>query len=396
LGGDVGQFQGPDLLGPGRQQLDALGGDVGQFQGPDLLGPGRQQLDALGQAVNLFQGPDLLGPGRQQLDALGQAVNLFQGPDLLGPGRQQLDALGQDVSQFQGPDFGGSQPPPPAEPVPSPMTGTDSGGFMGQLQTILEGLARSDPFNIEQLRNDPVTAALLSDLSRATEDRESDRIEELQRLGIVNSGSNIETGAELDEAALRAEFDILGRGAERARSDRDTGLGQGIDLAGLQSNRELGFGQALGHIGGEPTIGGRQADLDVIAAILASLDPELALDEGVSRTQLAQAILGTSGFSDEDMASFLGAFGLSPEGQGGGSGVTTPPGGVSDANLTIVGGQVVGGNNPELNAAINAFFAAHPHIAQSGDYTVQSGKLYNSAGLIVANWNPDTNQWVEN
>ena len=334
-----------DLLDPARAPelgglagiLDGIGGEATRIQ--DQLG-GIMPPDKFTQKQLLDLFPDIgvenLGLPSIGIDQLGlpsigvdqldlpnqdqilQGMGLTDQAGKYNPGGGGVDNSGQldeIMAAIQGLNTGSAAP-----------TQTDSGGFINQLEEVLFPLVNSDPFNIDQLRNDPVTAAMLMDLTKETEQREEDRIEQLQRMGVIRSGSNVETGVDLDEASLRAEFDILSRGAERARADRDTGLSRGIDLAGLESDRELGFGEALGSIGGEKTLGGRQADLDVIASILAALDPDLATSEGVDKTQLAEAILRTSGFNDANMGSFMAALGLDFEGRGGGDGLKTPPG----------------------------------------------------------------------
>ena len=222
-------------------------------------------------------------------------------------------------------------------------------------------------------------------------------IEDMQRLGILASGETAGELADLSEAEARAVSDILSSGAERARADRETGLTTGVDLSGIIADRDLATAELIGRtISGDKTIGGRQAALDVIAAITAVFDPKLELDEGVDRAALANSILETSGWDDETKAAWRSAFGITPAGQGGGT--TLPP---SNQRLLILEGEVIAGGDENTTRALNEFLREMESDGVglgSGTYYIKDGILYKpdpstNIGQKIATWNPETNKW---
>jgi len=312
------------------------------------------------------------------------------------------------------------------------VTGTDATSQIQKLQKILMDLAETDPMAVGEydkdlllrkdefgeddpiykapegtLRGDPITAALLSDLRKETGEEEARRIAQLQRFGALSSGDAIDRMVDLSEGATRAEYDILSRAAERARADRETGLGRGVDLAGVAAGNEQAIAELIGRtVTGDKTLGGRQADLDVIAAITAILDPDLELGAGATRSKLARSILETSGWDEATQVQWRDAFGIDPfrvDDEGGTSGGT---GSGSDADIPEIeggptnqkiqishDGKVIGGNDENLNRAIEHFAAENPEILGHGSYYIDDGKFYNVDGRLIARWSLENNKW---
>jgi len=286
--------------------------------------------------------------------------------------------------------------------VVSPASATGAAGYMDEIQEILTALAGADPMTVGEydpvtglapagtLRGDPITAALLSDLRDETEEAEKERIRQLQRMGVLKSGVNIDTGVDLDEARLRAEYDILGQAAERARADRELGLTRGIDLAGMEADLELATGEMLGRLGDEATIGGRQATLDSIASILAALDPELT-SPGINKGLLSNAILNMTGISDEDKELFRKALGITEADQHRGT--------TEDDLITVVDGQVQGGNNSQ---AMQDFLEENDDIRVNRTYIVRDDEdkpveiRMIATGQLLASWDSVEEKWKRN
>ena len=135
-------------------------------------------------------------------------------------------------------------------------------------------------------------------------------MEELNRLGVLRSGDTAEALGDLSGEMVRGELDILGQALERARLDRDAATAQGVGLGGTLSGREIGLGEMFGQLGGHQTLGGRQADLDLIATALASLDPDLRKGrKDIDFNMLAQAVLAGLGGGGLDLTALRNAIG---------------------------------------------------------------------------------------
>ena len=279
---------------------------------------------------------------------------------------------------------------------------TDAAGYMNQLQELLMDLAGADPMAVGQydeetglapegtLRGDPITAALLSDLRQETTKAEEERIRQLQNMGVIKSGVNIDTGVDLDEARLRAEYDILGSAAERARADRETGLTRGIDLAGIEADMELATGEMLGELGGRATLGGREATMNSIASILAALDPELT-SPGINKGLLSNAILNMTGISDDDKALFRKALGITE--------ADVHRGVTDDDLITVLDGEVTGGG---ASTSLQDFMDENQDIKANRWYVVRDDedkpveiRLIGN-GHLLASWDSVEESWKRN
>ena len=178
---------------------------------------------------------------------------------------------------------------------------------MGEDLSYQDALSRA---HAEGLRADPQTAALLAELSKRGDAEKRERMEELNRLGVLRSGDTAEALGDLSGEMVRGELDILGQALERARLDRDAATAQGVGLGGTLSGREIGLGEMFGQLGGHQTLGGRQADLDLIATALASLDPDLRKGrKDIDFNMLAQAVLAGLGGGGLDLTALRNAIG---------------------------------------------------------------------------------------
>ena len=295
------------------------------------------------------------------------------------------------------------QTEPSSQAAPS---ATGAAGYMDEIQEILTALAGADPMTVGEydpvtglapagtLRGDPITAALLSDLRDETEEAEKERIRQLQRMGVLKSGVNIDTGVDLDEARLRAEYDILGQAAERARADRELGLTRGIDLAGMEADLELATGEMLGRLGSEKTLGGREADLGVIASMLAALDPQIAMSKGVNVGDLARAILSTSGFSEEDRELFSNALGIGSETDLGR--ILTGEEETEEVYQNPDGTRAGSTGNASMDEKLDDFFREYPSLGKVGaDNAVGiiGTKLWKGS-QVIAIWDTAQEKWI--
>ena len=82
---------------------------------------------------------------------------------------------------------------------------------------------------------------------------------------------------------------MLSDAAQRIQTDRDSALQQGLDLGKTITTRDLGLGELTGMIDGTKTLGSRQADLDIISAVIAALDPNLKIKG--DKAELAELLL---------------------------------------------------------------------------------------------------------
>jgi hypothetical protein len=358
-------------------------------------------------------------PGYADFTPLGEQIAGY-GADIAGLGQTAVDwtPIEEQIGGFQtavedlgDTDVGDVRPEDDEVPDEVPEEQKD---LIEELQKIILDLSGADPMDAAALRADPVNASLLLDLSKRMGVEKGQMIEDMQRLGVLASGETAGELADLSEAEARAISDILSSGAERARADRDIGLARGVDLSGIITDRDLATAELIGRtISGDKTLGGRGADLDVIAAITAVLDPALKLSAGVSRSELANSILETSGWDQETKNSWRKAFGIDPfvvhdddngdsttsggTGAGGDAGVPEIEGGPTNQKLTVsTDGRIIGGNDPNLNRALEHFFDENPDLAVTGTIYVRDGVLYNSDGKVTARWSTEKSKWEQN
>ena len=286
---DVGNIPGinidgllPDnLLGlPG--QLDTLGGDL-----MGRLGNIDQGLMGLAQNFPLtspeFPAPDMttIEEGIQELLARGATG----GPPITS------DGSGDNLN---------------------PTGGTNT--FFDALQaSILESLERGSALpTAEELRADPITASILADLQSRREREEAQLREDLNRMGLLQTGTE-DTGRAL--GTLRGEFN---RAETRALADaalrvQDLLTGsqtRGTDLGRALTARETEMANLLGILDGQPTMERDRLTMDILGAVTSLFDPNLKFDQTPSTTQtdLARQLLQLSNLDPATINRIMNAF----------------------------------------------------------------------------------------
>jgi hypothetical protein len=168
----------------------------------------------------------------------------------------------------------------------------------GWLKTLQDALAPKiagpegtglPPLTADYLATEPTTFSLLEDLGAQQATQGDELLEQLQRYGVMTSGATAKAIPELQSLQRRERLGVLGDAATRIGQQRETALQQALDLGRTTTTRELGLGELTGLTGGEQTLGGRQADLDIISAVIAALDPELQIKG--NKEELAELLL---------------------------------------------------------------------------------------------------------
>ena len=195
-------------------------------------------------------------------------------------------------------------------------TGTTSAttsGFLKTLEEALTGKITDQPdITSDYLRSDPITASLLADLQESQRQQGQSLQEQLQRFGVISSGDALQALPELASAQRREELDVLSDAAQRITGERQEALNQGLDLGRTLTTREQALGTLLGTVDGQQTLDSRQMDLDILAAAIAALDPDL--DPGTkdpAQKGIAMALLKLLGMEDDPfLADLVNALGL--------------------------------------------------------------------------------------
>jgi len=128
------------------------------------------------------------------------------------------------------------------------------------------------------LRADPITASLLADFGKQTKEGRSQLEEDLNRLGLLTTSTDTTDAlVDYDTAAMRGEADVLSDAAKRMQDLRTGAMDRAAALTDTMSRRDIGIADLLGYLGEDRTLGGREADMDVLAAAMSALDPDLQL-----------------------------------------------------------------------------------------------------------------------
>ena len=128
------------------------------------------------------------------------------------------------------------------------------------------------------LRADPITASLLADFGKQTDEGRSQLKEDLNRLGLLTTSTDTTDAlVDYDTAAMRGEGQVLSDAAKRMQDLRTGAMDRAAALTDTMSRRDIGIADLLGYLGEDRTLGGREADMDVLAAAMSALDPDLQL-----------------------------------------------------------------------------------------------------------------------
>mgnify|MGYP003115690527 CR=1 FL=1 len=297
----IGQLQ--NALGAFDQQdraaLDMLMQIIGP-QGIASLNP--NELNAMldqfkGLASGMFELPDfskLIGP---QLDnLLGPGSEFYQ--DVIDNIIQRVPT-GKDIAdEIEIPEFEpGPAPGPTPGPTPGPEPSVDTGGLSEYLESLkrgIEGTSALDttPITSEYLRTeDPITQSFLADLAEQQEQDEQEMMEQLQRFGIITSGEAGEQMFDLASAQRREELDVLSDAATRVEEERRGRYADALELGRTLQQREIGLAELLGIIDGQKTLAGREYDLDILATVIAAMDPNLDLTGASEEQNLLASVL---------------------------------------------------------------------------------------------------------
>ena len=154
-----------------------------------------------------------------------------------------------------------------------------AGGIFGDVQDAIRA-DLAGPETAAELREDPLTKSILADLqAKFLRRAEADR-EQLSRFGVIRGGDTIDLANLRADDQARAELSALADAAERARLLRTAGITAGTDLGRTLSDREIARAELTGVLGDQQTLDARQADMDVIASIIAALDPAVQFSTG--------------------------------------------------------------------------------------------------------------------
>ena len=253
-------------------------------------------LDDIGRILQLLQDPDGLFTVNVDAPDIGFGID-----DIIQAIQNNVPGTGDtDVNGRRG--------------KPSTGTGAEAGTgstspstFLTTLENALTGKIENQPdITADFLRSDPVTASLLADLQESQTQQGESLQEQLQRFGVISSGDALQAIPELASAQRREELDVLSDAAQRITGERSDALNQALDLGRTLTTREQALGALLGTVGGEQTLDSRQMDLDILAAAIAALDPDL--DPGTkdpAQKGIALALLELLGMENDPLLANL-------------------------------------------------------------------------------------------
>ena len=279
----------------------------------------------------------------------------------------------------------------PGEGVTDPegaVPPADVNAVFGQLQTVLEELLGADPLSVSALEEDPITASLLADLKDELSMGEQDLLHEMQRLGVLRSGATVDQFERLRGDYGRTRLDVLSDAAKRADERRMGGLTRGTDLGELLSGREIDIAKLMGEFGGDQTLGGREADLGLLASMISALSPDLQIPQAVI-SRLIDTIfsgMGGGGFDEASVAELRRIVGNAYPGESG-----DPQG-----KHQIYGGEDITNPESRFNTFANEVLGDGQYFAfyaVGGDDAWKSYKAYNIEGKEVARYNVETGEW---
>lgn len=243
-----------------------------------------------------------------RLNGISEILRQLQDDPATGPSLDDItEAIREEISRIGG----GAMPSGSTGAGGTGTTSTgspDTSGFLRVLEDSLRGQIRDqDDITADYLRQDPITASLLADLEESQRQQTDSLQEQLQRFGVISSGDALQALPELASAQRREELGVLSDAAQRIQGQRTDALTQGLDLGKMLSSRQLGLGELLGTVEGQQTLPSRQADLDILAAAIAALDPALEIDtKDPAQKDLAAILLRLLQNNDDALLGELG------------------------------------------------------------------------------------------
>ncbi|QDP52231.1 MAG: hypothetical protein Unbinned2851contig1000_22 [Prokaryotic dsDNA virus sp.] len=191
------------------------------------------------------------------------------------------------------PGPGTGQPPGTGDEKDSVDTG-DLSSYLKSLKAGIKGTSALDttPITEDYLREEDVTTkSFLADLAEQQEQDEQEMLEQLQRFGIITSGEAGEQMFDLASAQRREELDVLSDAAGRVEEERRGRYSDALELGKVLQQREIGLAELLGMIDGEKTLAGREYDLDILATVIAAMDPNLDLTGSSEEQAMLASVL---------------------------------------------------------------------------------------------------------
>ena len=301
-----------------------LGGGIGEAElrhamdsfefGPDifraLLGSG-MPIDA----INRLTYPDIMPilEGRGLL--FGNDLRLpfsegFWGKDPY----EKVTGLRSDVPPWLAPptevveeDGDGVWEPPPVGEGPPPSafeSGLDD-DFSGLWNWIM-GDQEIDPLSVESLMTDPTVKSLMGQVDLEKKKAIEETTARLQQFGVLRGGDAIDLFGNLEGEFAQLKMDVLSDASERALTREFKNKELGVQFSDILSRREINVGELLGVLGGAKTLGGREADLGLLASVIAALDPEINIPREILYALIDTIFsgMGTGGFDPAAIASF--------------------------------------------------------------------------------------------
>ena len=126
----------------------------------------------------------------------------------------------------------------------------------------------------------------------------------------MGSGPAADVMGQFESGVQRDVSGILADAATREEAKRQDRLAKAADLLGQRSEREVAQAELLGEWGGKSTIEGRQQTLDLIATMIAAMDPNLKLGTSGPARGLVEMLMGLTNLPEHTKFELLKTLGL--------------------------------------------------------------------------------------
>ena len=198
------------------------------------------------------------------------------------------------------------EPPPVGEgPPPSAFESGLDDDFSGLWNWIM-GDQEIDPLSVESLMTDPTVISLMGQVDLEKKKAIEETTARLQQFGVLRGGDAIDLFGNLEGEFAQLKMDVLSDASERALTREFKNKELGVQFSDILSRREINVGELLGVLGGAKTLGGREADLGLLASVIAALDPEINIPREILYALIDTIFsgMGTGGFDPAAIASF--------------------------------------------------------------------------------------------